>query len=89
MNIIGFSNYTWNSDLNNKVVSWAKSQLPETIVVFGGPNIDHSVMGYRKFFITHESADFYIPCQGGIPFVNLLNEIDKNRTNQQVIKIKM
>ena len=32
--LVGFSNYTWNADLNNKLSTWVKSLSPETIVVF-------------------------------------------------------
>jgi len=73
--IVGFSNYTWNADLNDKISRWVKSISPETIVVFGGPNIDYSDEGGKRFFKTRDSADFYAAYQGETPFVILLNEI--------------
>lgn len=73
--IVGFSNYTWNADLNNRISKWIKSISPKTIIVFGGPNINYSPRGYKRFFTTHDSTDFYVPYQGETPFVNLLKEI--------------
>ena len=73
--LVGFSNYTWNADLNNKISRWAKSISPETIVVYGGPNINYSLEGYKRFFSTNDSADFYVLYQGETPFTNLLQKI--------------
>jgi len=76
--IVGLSNYTWNADLNNKMSTWVKSISPEAIVVYGGPNIDYSEEGGKRFFKTHTSTDFYVPYQGERPFINLLNRIFDN-----------
>lgn len=76
--IVGLSNYTWNSDINNKAAQWMKSISPETVIVFGGPNISYSQVGYEKFFRTHPATDFYVPYQGEVPFSNLIGRaLDK------------
>ena len=72
--LVGFSNYTWNADLNNKISRWVKSVSPETIVVYGGPNINYSLEGYRRFFSINDAADFYVLYQGETPFANLLQK---------------
>ncbi|MFC2004686.1 B12-binding domain-containing radical SAM protein [Chloroflexota bacterium] len=74
-NLVGFSNYTWNADLNSKISQWVKSQSPETIVVYGGPNITYSPESYNRFFSTHSSVDFYVLHQGETPFGNILCKI--------------
>ena len=33
--IVGFGNYQWNADLNNRISQWIKSISPETMIVFG------------------------------------------------------
>ncbi|MFC1624245.1 B12-binding domain-containing radical SAM protein [Candidatus Omnitrophota bacterium] len=73
--IVAFSHYTWSADLNKKVSRWVKAIAPESTIVFGGPNIDHSEEGYKQFFISYDAADFYVPYQGEIPFANLLRKI--------------
>ena len=84
--LVGFSNYTWNADLNNKISKWVKSTSPETIVVFGGPNINYSFEGYKRFFSTHDSTDFYALYQGETPFVNLLEEVFNRSLNLSALK---
>ncbi len=54
--LVGFSHYTWNADLNNKISSWIKSVYHQTIVVCGGPNINYSEKGYRKFFSQNKAV---------------------------------
>lgn len=49
--VIGFSNYAWNADLNNQMAGHIKKISPKTIVVFGGPNI-----GYDPGKITRSTA---------------------------------
>lgn len=73
--IVGLSNYAWSADLNNQLSRWIKSISPKIITIFGGPNINYSSQGYKRFFATHDSADFYTPYEGEVPFVNLLKEI--------------
>ena len=73
--LVGFSNYTWNADLNSKVSGWVKSLSPETITVYGGPNINYSTEGYLRFFNGHRSADCYVLYQGETPFEKILRRL--------------
>jgi len=86
--LVGFSNYLWSANVNNKFSEWIKSVNPNVIIVYGGPDINCSKKGYKKFFTTHESADFYIPYQGETSFVNLLKEIFKKGLNINDLKSK-
>lgn len=70
--VVGFSNYVWSSNLNNKISNWVKSNSFETKIVFGGPNIDYSAQAYESFFKTHPAVDFYILYQGEEAFLNLI-----------------
>ncbi len=74
--IVGFSNYTWNVDINKKISARVKEINPQAIVVFGGPNIDYSPRGYARFFETHPHVDFYVPYQGEKPFIELLKAVE-------------
>ncbi|KAF0135214.1 MAG: cobalamin B12-binding domain-containing protein [Candidatus Saganbacteria bacterium] len=70
--IVGFSNYTWNADLNGKLADFIKAIYKRTLVIFGGPNINYTTKGVERFFITHKTVDFYLPFQGEKPFIDLL-----------------
>ncbi len=81
--VIGFSNYTWNADLNNRLADHVRSLSPQALVVFGGPNINYSDKGVAEFFTSHPAVDFYVPYQGEIPLANLLArfvEVGRDRT---------
>ncbi len=71
--ILGMSNYTWNAHLNSQISNIAKSINHQTIVVWGGPNINHTEKGYQEFFNKYSMVDFYIINEGEKGFVNLRN----------------
>ena len=73
--VVGLSNYAWSADLNNQISKKIKGASPDTVIVYGGPNINYSEFGYRKFFATHNSTDFYITHEGEMPFANLIKEV--------------
>ena len=84
--LVGFSNYTWNADLNSRVTDWVKSLSPETITVYGGPNINYSLEGYKRFFDGHQSADCYVLYQGETPFENILRRLLDEGVNVKALK---
>jgi radical SAM superfamily enzyme YgiQ (UPF0313 family) len=72
--IVGFSHYVWNADLNAKVAQRVKARSPGTLMVFGGPNIDYTDFGIKRFFNAAKVADAFIPYQGETPFNHLVRE---------------
>jgi radical SAM superfamily enzyme YgiQ (UPF0313 family) len=72
--VLGLSNYTWNTHLSREISNLAKSLDSKTMVVWGGPNINHNENGYREFFINNPTVDSYIINEGEMGFVNLINE---------------
>ena len=49
--IIGFSNYGWNENLNRSLGGYIRKVLPDALSVAGGPNIDPD-SDNRKDFMT-------------------------------------
>jgi len=72
--VIGFSNYVWNADLNTQIARRVRSLADEAMIVFGGPDIDNAETSIRSFFESHRDVDFYIPYQGETPFVGLMQK---------------
>ena len=48
--IVGFSFYTWNEELVHHYTKKTKQLYPDTLIVFGDPNIVASEIGFEKFF---------------------------------------
>ena len=72
-NFLGLSNYTWNADLDDKVLQFAKSKSNKTVTVIGGPNIHEYQEALDKFFEKRPFLDFYVINQGESGFLNLLS----------------
>jgi len=86
--VIGFTNYTWNAHINKKFADYVKNISQNIMVVFGGPNINYSESGVKKFFGYCRSVDFYVPYQGETPFKNLIAELIENNLNANKLKEK-
>jgi len=71
--ILGLSNYFWNSDLNLQIGKFIKNRYPGTIIVMGGPSINLEDCGVRSFLEKNSFLDAYIMLEGERHFVNLLN----------------
>jgi len=84
--ILGMSNYTWNSHLNSQISNIAKSINHQTIVVWGGPNINHTEKSYQEFFNKYSMVDFYIINEGEKVFVNLLQRYISEGSNLKNLK---
>ncbi|MGK7344883.1 MAG: B12-binding domain-containing radical SAM protein [Candidatus Nitrospinota bacterium M3_3B_026] len=70
--IIGFSNYIWNSSLNSSVGSYIKDNYPDILIVMGGPSIRQDRKGLKEFLEKRNYVDVYIPSEGEHPFYMLL-----------------
>ena len=70
--VVGFSNYTWNVNLNHHIGRRVRESLPEALIVGGGPNLDDEEDRRRDFLETNSFYDFLIDGGGEEPFTELL-----------------
>lgn len=81
--IVGFSNYSWNQELNRHLMSLIIQESPKTVIVSGGPHIRTDPDGIKKHLENFSNIDYYCMFEGEIPFGNLIEYfLSKN----QVIK---
>ena len=71
--IIGFANYGWNANLNQAIGSYLRQDLPETLFVAGGPNIDPNSEQRIAFLKQHDYLDFLVINGGEEPFSELID----------------
>lgn len=71
-NVIGFSNYIWNQDINAKIAAKIRKNSPETLIVMGGPSIWDEDQGIEDYLRSNRWLDVYIPFEGERPFLELL-----------------
>jgi radical SAM superfamily enzyme YgiQ (UPF0313 family) len=70
--IIGFSNYGWNENLNRSLGEYIRKVLPDALIVAGGPNIDPDPDRRLAFFKRHQYLDFLVINGGEEPFSELI-----------------
>tara|TARA_B110001454_G_scaffold104193_1_gene98144 strand:- start:660 stop:2798 length:2139 start_codon:yes stop_codon:yes gene_type:complete len=70
--IIGFSNYMWNSELSFSLARRMKKIKPKIIIIMGGPNYPVNPNEQETFLRTHPEIDFYVTGEGEVAFANLI-----------------
>lgn len=78
LDVLGLSNYSWNTRLNSFFLKFAKKINPKIITVMGGPDIRIKAKDIKKCLLSHPYLDYYIIQEGEVPFVELLKKIIKN-----------
>ena len=58
--VVCFSNFIWNSDLNYELARRIKARRPETVIVFGGPNYPIMPSEQKDYLTERPVIDFYI-----------------------------
>lgn len=86
--IVCFSNFLWNSQLNAFFARRIKEVRPRTIIIFGGPNYSAEPDDQKKFLLSNPMVDFYIWLEGERPFAALLEGLFADNFDVTAIKNK-
>ena len=81
--IVGFSSYTWNQELNRHLMNMISTESPKTVIVAGGPHIRTDPDGIKMHLNDLANIDYYCMFEGEIPFGNL---IEYFLSKKQVVK---
>jgi radical SAM superfamily enzyme YgiQ (UPF0313 family) len=73
--IIGFSSYIWNAELNIKLVNYIKELYPNIVIAFGGPTIRTEPKDIEKYLQERRNIDAYILYEGERPFLELVKQV--------------
>jgi len=72
-NIIGFSFYSWNQQLNYEVVKLARKLYgDDVVVVFGGPSVDFDECARQDMISKFPLVDYFVVGDGEIGFANVI-----------------
>lgn len=83
--ILALSNYTWNLDINNRIIPWAKSLHEDIITVFGGPDYPITYEESTDYLKRTKDLDFYVLYQGEKGFANI---IQRYFDSQSLVEMK-
>ena len=73
--VIGFSNYSWNSNLSEYVASIASKINPNVITVQGGTNFPHQTKLQELFLRDRPFTNFHTLFEGEKSFANIIERI--------------
>lgn len=81
--VIGFSNYSWNQELNRRIIERCASRLPDTVVCMGGPHIRTDDEGIARF-LRENRVDYYAMFEAELPFGHLIEYFLANKPTHAV-----
>jgi radical SAM superfamily enzyme YgiQ (UPF0313 family) len=73
--VIGLSNYTWNVEINRLVRQRVGAELPDTVIVEGGPGIRMDPAGIAAYLTKLSSAHYYTMLEGEWPMADLIGQM--------------
>jgi len=81
--VLGLSNYSWNSLLSERIANIAKLINPNVVTIQGGPNFPNETELQLKFLKERPNTDFHIMFEGEASFATLLDQVLKFRGNKR------
>jgi radical SAM superfamily enzyme YgiQ (UPF0313 family) len=75
--LIGFSNYSWNVNLNVFAQQFIREKLPDVAILEGGPHIRTDAEGIKTYLEQRSTIDFYAMFEGEFATGLLLEELFK------------
>ena len=81
--ILGITNYMWNTNLAVKLSKIAREVNPDILLVFGGPDINRKHMDKARFNQLYSHADLLVETEGEIAFTKIVGtylHVNKDRT---------
>jgi radical SAM superfamily enzyme YgiQ (UPF0313 family) len=73
--ILALSNYSWNSNLSERIAGLAKQINPGVLTVQGGPNFPGDCEQQLDFLLSRPMTDTYIELEGEIVFSSLVARV--------------
>tara|TARA_B100000900_G_scaffold386406_1_gene376853 strand:+ start:3847 stop:5964 length:2118 start_codon:yes stop_codon:yes gene_type:complete len=83
--VIGFSNYSWNSNLSEYVASLAKKINPNIITIQGGTNFPHQSNLQELFLRNRPFTNFHTLFEGEKSFSNIIERIFNSNFEKEKI----
>ena len=82
--ILGLSNYSWNSNLSEMFARIGKKINPNLMVIQGGTNIPHEIDEKKKFLINRPATDVYAMFEGERSALNFVKRFIETRDNPKL-----
>ena len=84
--VLGLSQYCWNSELNLHFARLVKEANPGCLIVAGGPNLDLSLALRTEFLWKEKYVDICVSYDGEIPFSEIVKRHISGQTSSEIRK---
>lgn len=84
--LVGASNYVWNTRLSMHCLAYAKARLPDVITIAGGPNFPSTPEEMKEFLNHYPQLDLYAPLEAELAVTGLVKMILAGKSLQSLKK---
>lgn len=84
--VLMFSHYMWNHNLNLAFIKEARKQFEDMLIIVGGPNISLDSYQRRKFMKENPEIDIYVLYEGEVVTKELIAQYLKTRNRDELRK---
>ena len=75
--VVGLSNYCWNTELSGTVLRYIKQKNPAVVCVLGGQEFPIERAQCKEYLLKRKEADFYVYQEGEAAFSKLIEKLQK------------
>lgn len=75
--VLAFSNYMWNSQLNLTIGTRLRERFPDALIIVGGPSVRTDQEGIKDYLLQNKFVDICVLHEGEGPFTEILSEYKK------------
>jgi hypothetical protein len=72
IDVLGISNYMWNTNIGNRIARYARELHPEILLIFGGPEINPNPLDKQHYVKKYAHADLMVEHEGEVAFTNII-----------------
>lgn len=87
--VIASSNYLWNLNLGYRFVQLAKSENPDIMTVFGGPNYPDVADEQIDWLKQYPDIDIHVYKDGEVPFARLIRHLLQGSDKTAIQRMKL
>ncbi|MBF0215781.1 MAG: cobalamin-dependent protein [Candidatus Omnitrophica bacterium] len=83
--IVGFSNFLWNTRLSRYYAEKVKEIYPSSLIIFGGPDFPSGMEFRKEYLLGARAVDFYVLGEGECGTLNIVSRYTANNGDRSGI----
>jgi len=86
IDVLGVSNYLWNTNLSVCIAKFFKKKNPNSLIVFGGPEISKSPIDLNNFYKKYSDVDLFVEREGELAFFQIVKKFKELNLKKEEIR---